>query len=78
MEMDSRRGLQHLLPVVGGVITAGSLWAPQGVSTTPPSSSSVAAPQIQLPAQLSNRAPASNFTGENYYVIISTLLQTLF
>lgn len=36
------------------------------------------APQIQLPARLSNRAPASNFTRENDYVIIATLLQTPF
>jgi hypothetical protein len=40
--------------------------------------SAIAAPQVQLPAHLSNRSPARNFTGENDYVTISTLLQTLF
>lgn len=44
----------------------------------PSSPSAVPTPQVQFLAQLSNRAPASNFTGENDYVIISTLLQTPF
>lgn len=46
--------------------------------STAPSPSAIATPQVQLPAHLSNRAPARNFTGENDYVTISTLLQTPF
>lgn len=62
----------HTEPSVVRVITARSHQSP----TSGPSA--VTAPQIQLPAQLSNQASASNFTGENDYVIISTLLQTPF
>ena len=40
--------------------------------------SAIAAPQVQLPANRSNRSPACNFSGENDYVTISTLLQTPF
>lgn len=46
--------------------------------STAASPSAIAAPQVQLPVHLSNRPPARNFTGENDYVIISTLLQTPF